>query len=175
MVANSHRSFCGREWQARRFVLTKTAIHFAFQDEELEIDHIPLAEIVLIDLIKDSDVGVGIGGESEQTVGDGVIHIATEQGGHNSGRGYYLQTETTVMENLISTIRVLSREARKNRDNHNIFQRAQIKVRRVYEARPSQALICLFIGMVIQISVDILSYFLLTLSRAMPELRDYSD
>ena len=79
------------------------------------------------------------------------------------------------MENLISTIRVLSREARKNRDNHNIFQRAQIKVRRVYEARPSQALICLFIGMVIQISVDILSYFLLTLSRAMPELRDYSD
>ena len=136
---------CRREWQARRFALTKTAIHFAFQGEELEIDKIPLAEITLIEEMKDCNVG-GDEGLSSEVVK--AIHIATEEDGNNSGRDYYLQTDPKELDQLIISLRAMSREAKKHRDNHNIFQRAQKKVRRLYEAVPTQSLVCLLFAMV---------------------------
>jgi hypothetical protein len=140
-------------------VLTKEAAHFAFQGEDLEVDHIPLAEIVMINATKDSDLGAELKDKGlESTDTDHTIHITTEPGGHNSGRSYYFRVDSkTSLERLLQSVRSLAREAKKRQDNHNIFQRTQLRVRRVYESAPSRALILLLIALVSTPSIFLFS------------------
>ncbi len=77
-----------------------------------------------------------------------VIHIATEQDGHNSGREYFMRPEAKDRESFITNLQQFSREAKIRRENHNVFQRAQTSVRKIYESAPSQALIVFLFAMV---------------------------
>ncbi len=131
-------------------MMTKESVHFAFQGEDLEIDYIPLAEILMINATKDSDLGAELNDKSPESADvEHTIHITTEPGGHNSGRSYYLRTDTKgSLDHLVQKVRSLAREAKKRRDNHNIFQRTQRRVRRVYESAPARAFIILLIAMV---------------------------
>ena len=133
-------------------MVTKEAVHFAFQREDTEIDHIPLAEIVVINATMDSDLGAELNDKGLQDAeAEHTIHITTETGGHNSGRSYYLRADSTEkIDSLVQSVRRLAREAKKRRDNHNIFQRTQCRVRRVYESTPSRAIIIVLIAMVTQ-------------------------
>ena len=94
--------------------MSKEALHFAFQGEEAEVDHIPLAEIAHVNVVYELDVG---GASSQHGGGSGedanALHIATEPGGHNSGRSYHLQTGCRdSLEALAHAIRVHAREAK---------------------------------------------------------------
>ena len=134
--------------------MTKEAIHFAFQGEDLEIDHIPLDEIERINATasKESDLGAELNGKEPHAT-DHAIHITTEQGGHNSGRAYYVRADSKgSLDRLIQCVQSLACEAKKRRDNRGIFQRAQLRVRRVYESAPSRALILLLIALVKPVS-----------------------
>ena len=139
--------------------MTETAIHFAFLGEELEIDHIPLAEIMQIAEMKGSNICQGIEEVDDlNSENKTAIHIATEQAGNNSGRDYYLQSCSKELEGILVILRTLSREAKKHCDNHSIFQRAQKKVKRLYEATPTQAFICLLFAMVRERKAHALSF-----------------
>ncbi len=130
--------------------MTKDAIHFAFKGGRVEIDRIPLAEITTITTVVDSNIGAELNeNESLRPEEEHVIQIATEQGGYNSGRAYYLRTDSkNTLDKFIGNMRRCVRVARKQRDNLNIFQRVQLKVRRVYESAPSQGLIIFLIALV---------------------------
>ena len=138
-------------------MLTKEALHFAFQREDAEIDHIPLAEIVVINATKESELGAELNDKSLQGVeAEHTIQITTEPGGHNSGRSYYLRADSKEsLETLVESVRRLAREVKKRRDNKSIFQRIQRMVRRVYESTPSRALIIFLIAMVTQATRNI--------------------
>ena len=128
--------------------LTKNAIHLAFEGEDREIDYIPLAEILSAHDMDDIDIGIGLELDDDVKIEQGAIHIVTEQGGHNSGREYYLRPNKENVETITHMLRHFSRDAKKRRDNFNIFQRAQKKVLFVYESTPSQALVVLMISLV---------------------------
>ena len=115
----------------------------------MEIDYIPLAEILTIQEIHDIDIGgcfeLEKGTELEDVT---AVHISTEQDGHNSGRDYYLHCDTHNLPDLITKMRQFSHDAKIRRDNHTVFQRAQNRVRIVYESVPAQALIVVMMAMV---------------------------
>ena len=138
--------------QARRVCLTRDAVHLAFEGEDFEVDFIPLEEIIAVHDINDVDIEAGLelldDTDTQVEKGMKVVRIVTEQGGHNSGREYYIQPDSKKFGEIMDTINRFSREARKRRDNHNVFQRAQKRARIVYESFPVQALIVLMISTV---------------------------
>ena len=125
-------------------------MHFAFKEKLVEIDRIPLAEITAITTIIDSDIGAELNENGASiTECEHTILVATESGGYNSGRAYYLRTYTTsAFDEIIGNLRRSVRAARKQRDNHGILKRARLKVRKIYESAPSQGLIILLIALV---------------------------
>ena len=115
----------------------------------MEIDYIPLAEIVVIDEIHDIDIGGCFELEKGTSMEDmTAVHISTEQDGHNSGRDYYMHLDTDDLIGLITKMRQFSQDAKIRRDTHTVFQRAQNRLRIVYESVPSQALIVFLMAMV---------------------------
>ena len=131
-----------RTWQSRRVCLTKNAVHLAFEGEELEIDHIPLAEIVAVNEIREMDIVDSLELETGNEMDEANAYIiSTEQGGHNSGREYYIRPQAKDCENLIKKLTLLSHEAKIRRENKNVIQRAQLRVLTIYESVPAQALV----------------------------------
>ncbi len=130
--------------------MTKDAIHFAFKGEDVEIDRIPLAEITMINVMIDSDIGTELNNCTVLSAhGEHRIQISTELGGYNSGRAYYILTNSKLkLDEILRDMRKGVLDATKRRDNHTPFQRIQLKVRRIYESAPSQALIILLIALV---------------------------
>ena len=130
--------------------MTKDAVHFAFKGACVEIDRIPLAEITAITTVVDSNIGAELNENGLfKPDGDHTIHVATEQGGFNSGRAYYFRTDSKgALDDFVENMRRCVRVARKHRDNHNILQRTQLRLRRVYESKPSKGFIILLIALV---------------------------
>mmetsp|Transcript_49787 Transcript_49787/g.130995 ORF Transcript_49787/g.130995 Transcript_49787/m.130995 type:complete len:431 (+) Transcript_49787:34-1326(+) len=144
-----------RTWQPRRFIMTRDALHFAFSQDEVEIDHIPLAEIASSGIMKDCDNAAGgKNGRRQSTagrrnsaaaipsIGLHIIHIATEIGGYNSGRAYYLQAESNEMtDRLLLEIQENSKAARDRMASRNILRRAQRRLKAIFDSIPAQVLI----------------------------------
>ncbi len=132
-------------------VITKDAMHFAFKGDDNEIDNIPLSEITMINAAKESEIGAGLSDKSGQHMEEEhTIHLSTEPGGHNSGRAYYFRLcSKPKLDAVTGDLKKYARDARKRRDNHNIFQRFQLKVRMVYESTPAKAMVIFLIALVI--------------------------
>ncbi len=130
--------------------MTKEAIHFAFKGEDEEIDRIPLAEITLINVMIDLDIGAELNDPTVLSAhGEHRIQVSTEPGGYNSGRAYYILTNSELrLDEILRDMRKGVREARKRRDNRTLFQRIQLHTRKIYESSASQALIILLIALV---------------------------
>jgi hypothetical protein len=134
-------------------VVTKEQISFAFDDEDIEIDHIPLSEISSILSIKQSEVGaiddtqnIDMDSDSQESR---ALEIATERDGHNSGRVYFLRFNSEAILDVVQeTIKLNAKGARKRARAHNLFQRAQYQVKKVYKSRVSRLLINCLISMV---------------------------
>ena len=149
-----------RSWQPRRVVVTKDIMSFAFDDEELEIDHIPLAEISSIMSIRQVEIGAiesarNIGIESDEQE-PRALEIATEREGHNSGRVYYLRFNSQeILDSVNETVKANAKAARKRARAHTVFQRAQYQVKKIYKSRVSRLIINILIAVVSSASLGI--------------------
>jgi hypothetical protein len=128
----------------RRVVITKEKISFAFVGEERQIDHIPFAEILYI---KEMNDGAGDDhNDDDSKMFSHTMQIATRDDGYNSGRIYYLSTESKeALDKLISDLAKKAKIARVNAEASTKFQKFQLKVRKRYESGKFQGFMALLI------------------------------
>ena len=120
----------GSVWQSRRVVITKECISFAFVDQTEEIDRIPLEGV---DYIKSSDEMGKMEGEKDSSNHHFVFQVATNEEGHNSGRSYYLRTDSkAVYDEIFPLLKNFAKSAKERAQATTHFQRAQLRVRTVY-------------------------------------------
>jgi hypothetical protein len=128
----------------RRVVVTKEEISFAFVGEEAQIDHIPFAEILYIKEMTDAASDDHYDEESKKF--SHAMQIATRDDGYNSGRIYYLSTESKeALDNLISDLAKKAKSARIQAEARTSFQKFQLGVRERYESRKFQGFMALLI------------------------------
>ena len=139
-----HIFFFCRVWQTRRVVITKEEISFAFVGEESQIDHIPFAEIVHIKEMAEAASDDHHDEESKRF--SHVMQIATRDDGYNSGRIYYLSTDSKEdLDELISDLVKKAKSARVQAEARTSFQKFQLGVRERYESRKFQGFMALLI------------------------------
>ena len=103
----------------RRVVITKQKISFAFVGEEAQIDHIPFAEIVYIKEMTDA---TGDGFDDEKF--SHAMQIATRDDGYNSGRMYYVSTDSSeALQDLMSDLAKKAEVARVHAQAHTTFRK----------------------------------------------------
>ena len=128
-------------------VISKSLISFAFVGETAQIDHIPLADVVHIKEMAEA------ASEDQDRKGkenfSHVLQIATREDGHNSGRIYYLATESKEsLDDLMSFLTKKSRKARSLAEAKTLYRRIQVKVRKYYESGQFQAIMAILIAAV---------------------------
>jgi hypothetical protein len=75
-----------------------------------------------------------------------AMQIATRNDGYNSGRIYYLSTETKeALDDLISDLSKKAKVARVQAEARTGFQKFQFRVRKRYESRKFQGIMALLI------------------------------
>lgn len=133
-------------------MVTKEVVSFAFDEEDVEIDHIPLAEVTSVKIIREVDIGTKgsfrilvVDNETD----DLLLQISTERDGHNSGRTYYLRCESKeTLDALNDLLKLNSKAARKRAQARTGFQKVQYRVRKIYKSEISRWAINLLIGAV---------------------------
>ena len=160
----------------RRMIITREVVSFAFANDEVEIDSIPLSEVDYVVEMKEMRerrssmvhvAAVDNGGPALQSSGalsggnashgsldvhaqapllSYSLQIATLRDGHNSGRSYYIQTDSKEsLDFLIQTLVRNSKLARKRLKARNFFRKAQYTARKWYETNVFQAVVALLI------------------------------
>jgi hypothetical protein len=131
-------------WQNRRVVITKDDIIFAFVGEEAQIDRIPFAEVLYV---KEMAEAATEDFDKEETKKfSHAMQIATREDGYNSGRIYYLSTES--QEKLHEMMEYLSKKAKTARaqaEARTVFRKFQLKVRKRYDSAQFQGTMALLI------------------------------
>ncbi len=128
----------------RRLFVTKEEISFAFVGEEAQIDHIPFAEIIYIKEMTDAAGDDHDDEESKKF--SHAMQIATRDDGYNSGRIYYISTDSkAALDDLMSDLAKKAKTARVQAEAHTDFQRFQLRVRKRYESRKFQGFMALLI------------------------------
>ena len=137
-IALSFLSALCRVWQTRRVVITKTMLSFAFVDQESQIDHIPLAEVIHVKEMQEAAMDDKDGMDNQAFAY--VMQIATNEDGYNSGRTYYLATESKEsLDELMGIIGKLARKARLQAEARTWLRKVQFKVRQRYDSGIFQA------------------------------------
>ncbi len=128
----------------RRVVITKEEISFAFVGEEAQIDHIPFAEITYVKEMTDAAGDDHKDDESRRF--SHAMQIATRDDGFNSGRIYYLSTESKeALDELIADLSKKAKTARVQAEARTNFQKFQLRIRKRYESRKFQGVMALLI------------------------------
>ena len=138
-------SLTDRSWKKRRVVLTRELIVFAFADQDLEIDRVPLAEVLFLKEFKGMS---GEEGGSMRRSSTRMLQIATDQHGFNSGRTYYLRVDGDALDEMVKTWSKLARKARRRAEARTLFEKVQREVRRAYDSSVFQTLVALMIAAV---------------------------
>ena len=130
----------------RRVVVTKDLIAFAFVGEDAQIDHIPFAEV---SYVKEMTGAPSDECDPEDRRFSHAMQIGTHENGYNSGRIYYLSTDS--QETLNELIQFMSKHASKahaRAEARNLFRKLQIKVREKYNSRVFQSCMAFLIAAV---------------------------
>jgi hypothetical protein len=152
-----------RKWFMRRVVVTKDIIAFAFVGEEAQIDHIPFAEVLHVKEM--AEAATEDYDTEDNTKFRNVMQIATKNDGFNSGRIYYLSTESQdTLQGLIADLTKKTKKARSQVEARTGFQKLQRRVRKRYDSAHFQGLMALLIAAVRQ--TRILALYKLPHSRA---------
>ncbi len=127
-------------------------MHFAFEGEDIEIDHIPLEELTFVKEFEKAELESSLMFPSNDEQASEEIHVmqfGTEPDGHNSGRSYYIRADSkATFDGLMSHVRSSAKTARKRAEAHTVIQRAQHRAKKLYDAHASQLTIILMIGLV---------------------------
>ena len=138
--------FC-RHWRTRRVVITKDMISFAFVKNEAQIDHILLSEILHVKEM--AEAGREHCDPENTRKFSHVMQIATRPDGFNSGRIYYLSTDTKKeLDDLISDLNKKVIVSRAEAEARTWFRKLQRSVRRRYESAEFQSFMALLIAAV---------------------------
>lgn len=131
----------------RRVIITKDNIAFAFVGEEAQIDHIPFAEVLHV---KEMLEAAAEEYDSEDNIKfRNVMQIATKNDGYNSGRIYYLSTESQeTLQELIADLTRKAKNARAQAEARTGFRKLQRIVRKRYDSAQFQGLMALLIAAV---------------------------
>ena len=151
-----------RTWQIRRIVITKETLSFALLNDDIEIDFIPLSEVICVEEMSGVEDANADGitrknysglNMSQKSMGSEILdpqfdedstsrlfvnafQIATIPDGYNSGRSYYLQADSSdVKQKVIEQLQALSRSARKRAEVKSLFRKVQDHVHQVYTTR----------------------------------------
>ena len=131
----------------RRVVITKDIIAFAFVGEEAQIDHIPFAEVLHVKEM--AEAATEDFDTEDNTKFRNVMQIATKNDGFNSGRIYYLSTESQgTLQELIANLTMKAKIAREQVEARTGFQKLQRRVRKRYDSAQFQGLMALLIAAV---------------------------
>ncbi len=131
----------------RRIVLTKDEISFAFVGGDSRIDYIPFAEVLQVKEMKEAarDNFDGL----KDTRFSNVLQISTISDGYNSGRTYYLSSDSK--ETLDSLIEFMSKKAdaaRTQVEARTFSRKVQRSVRIRYESQEFQSVMAILIAAV---------------------------
>ncbi len=138
-----------RKWQKRRVVITKDSILFAFVGEEAQIDRIPFAEVMYIKEMAEAATEVCDNEDEDNKKFSHALQIATRDDGYNSGRIYYLSTESEVaLQELIHDLSKKAKTARAQAEARTGFRKFQRRVRKRYNSAQFQGLMALLIAAV---------------------------
>ena len=142
---------CTRAWQPRRVIISSESIHFTFQQETTEIDHIPLAEVNGIQEIDHEEVQCDVNEDNGTADKYYVVQIGTTAEGYNSGRAYYLRCDSKkAFDELLEQIRQYAKAAKKKAQAHTLFQSAQCKAKKISSSFVFQSWAVMIIGLVNQ-------------------------
>ncbi len=102
-----------------------------------------------VDFIKEMK-DIGHSGElGDTSASNYALQLSTVREGHNSGRAYYLQTQSKeALDILMDCLQKNVKAAKKREEAQNAFRRVQTKVRKFYESKFFQSIIALLIGAV---------------------------
>ena len=128
-------------------------MHFAFEGEEIEIDHIPLAELSFVKEFEAAELESSLmfPSNDKQAVSEDlhVMQFGTEPDGHNSGRSYYIRAYSkATFDGLMNHVRRSAKAARKRAEAHTVIQRAQHRAKKLYDSQAIQLIIIFMIGLV---------------------------
>jgi hypothetical protein len=108
------------------------AIFFAQSGDDVVMDPIPMAEILLIR-------GMNSDEEQPESKQGNELMIETHPDGYNSGRTYYLQAESEALcKKLIKNFSTYATAAYERAQTQSTFALAQRRVDRVYRSGPFQ-------------------------------------
>ncbi len=139
---------CGfRHWHSRRVVITKEILAFAYIGDCNMLDYIPLREIAGVEhLEQDSEKSSKILFDKVVSVSN-ALQIQTIPDGYNSGRKYFLQTETEIeRDQLASNLTRLVKIA--STDLVSPHERRKILVKGIYNSNLVQGIAALLIILV---------------------------
>ena len=136
-------------WQFRRVVITKECISFAFVNRIEEVDRIPLEGV---DYVKADDGAATKSDSPDTSTQNYVLQIATNPESYNSGRTYYLRTTSKeTYDEIVPLLSNYAQAARERAIASTVFQRAQLRVRNVYQHVVCQSI---FAMIIIGVSAD---------------------
>jgi len=127
--------------------ITKEIISFSFADgNQNQIDYIPLP-VSEVEFVKEMD---DIAGDKRNIHEDRCrLQIATLNNGYNSGRSYYLATNSKEeLNRLISIISKNAAAAKERAEARTVFRKMQLQIRMRYESNLFQIWMALMIGAV---------------------------
>ena len=115
-------------------------IYIAQLKDDVVIDKIPLEEVERVCEMK------GVNQEKENSLDTAELMIETHQDGYNSGRTYYLQTDSkATCQQLIHKLNQYSVVARERAIAKTALAQAQQRVGKMYRSRPFQNCVAILI------------------------------
>ena len=128
-------------------ILTSELLVLALVDDDLELDRVVLSETTLIDEFNGFSHGDESALFSHQSAR--MVQIATAPEGFNSGRTYYLRTESEeTFSNILKTWPVLALKARRRADARTVLEKVQRELRRFHDSKLFQTVVALVIAAV---------------------------
>jgi hypothetical protein len=111
----------------------------------MEIDHIPLSEV--INVREMTEASSEESDKNDNKTFSNVMQISTTDDGYNSGRIYYLSTESkALLDELIVELRAKAKRAHTQALSRSWFRQMQRRLRKRYESRQFQGLMAILIA-----------------------------
>jgi hypothetical protein len=132
-------------WLQRRIIVTKEIIALAQPEEEKMLDHIPLAQVDLIQIMETGHEEIKnlsksqreIQEREESDIAGCSFSIKCVPDGHNKGRIYYFRSDSR--ESTLAVVGYLKKavlSAKFRSEAHSHFARSQYFVRKIYTSAP---------------------------------------
>ena len=111
-------------------MITKDLISFAMPNDTIEVDSIPMNEILHVTIMSSEETSLQFAdAASHEHFSSSILQIDTAPNGRNFGRMYYLRSrDNESVKPLRDELRTLNKDARYRAETATLWRRAQSKV-----------------------------------------------